>query len=48
MHRYSNVAGLVYVTHVDVERKQLQLLAPCPGPLPANVLLQGTLNWMEA
>lgn len=43
----SNVAGFIYVTEVDVARKRVSYVAPCPGPLPNNLLLAGSLLWVE-
>ena len=75
--QFSNVAGFIYVTEVDVARyvgivflhinfgwfhcffsfevyygyrkcrKRLSYVAPCPGPLPNNLLLAGSLLWVE-
>ncbi|EFJ20213.1 hypothetical protein SELMODRAFT_177107 [Selaginella moellendorffii] len=42
-----NVAGFVYVTEVDLNRKKLTYVAPCPGPLPSNILIAGSLLWVE-
>lgn len=43
----SNVAGFIYVTDIDVPRKIMSYVAPCPGPLPNNLLLTGSLPWVE-
>eukprot|EP00249_Psilotum_nudum_P015885 c25571_g1_i1 orf=629-1477(+) len=43
----SNVAGFIYVTDVDMQRKKVAYVAPCPGPLPNNLLIAGTLSWVE-
>ncbi|KAI4320436.1 hypothetical protein MLD38_033918 [Melastoma candidum] len=43
----SNVAGFVYVTDVDVQRKKITFLAPSPGELPSKLLIMGTLTWLE-
>ncbi|KAI5083036.1 hypothetical protein GOP47_0002779 [Adiantum capillus-veneris] len=43
----SNVAGFIYVTEIDIARKRLSYVAPCPGPLPNNLLLAGSLLWVE-
>ncbi|KAH7278906.1 hypothetical protein KP509_38G063700 [Ceratopteris richardii] len=43
----SNVAGFIYVTEIDVARKRLSYVAPCPGPLPNNLLVAGSLLWVE-
>lgn len=45
----ANVAGFVNITSIDVEAKKLQLLAPCSGPLPSNLLVLGhsSLKWFE-
>ncbi|CAH9137201.1 unnamed protein product [Cuscuta epithymum] len=43
----SNVAGFIYITEVDMKRKQLTYLAPCAGELPSKNLIVGTLAWME-
>ncbi|XP_010535921.1 PREDICTED: protein CLP1 homolog isoform X2 [Tarenaya hassleriana] len=43
----SNVAGFVYVTEVDVQRKKITYLAPSAGELPGRLLIVGTLTWLE-
>ncbi|XP_008793274.2 protein CLP1 homolog [Phoenix dactylifera] len=43
----SNVAGFVYVTDIDIQRKKITYLAPCPGELPSKFLIVGTLTWLE-
>lgn len=42
-----NVAGFVSIVQVDVERGVMTLLCPCPGALPSNNLLVGSIKWME-
>lgn len=44
----SNVAGFVCVVQVDIEQDSMMLLSPCPGALPSNVLLVGSLKWDDA
>lgn len=44
----SNVAGFIYVTEVDTIRRRLIFLKPCPGPLPNNIGVTGTLKWFES
>lgn len=43
----SNVAGFIYVTDVDVQRKKITYLAPSAGELPSKILIIGTLVWLE-
>ena len=43
----SNVAGFVYVTSVDMDAQRVHFLSPCPGPLPSNALIAGTVKWYE-
>lgn len=43
----SNVAGFIYISDVDLSRKRLSYVAPCPGPLPSNLLLIGSLFWVD-
>ncbi|BBN14284.1 polyribonucleotide 5'-hydroxyl-kinase [Marchantia polymorpha subsp. ruderalis] len=43
----SNIAGFIYVTDVDIPRRKITFVAPCPGPLPSNLLLAGSLAWVE-
>ncbi|XP_022134389.1 protein CLP1 homolog [Momordica charantia] len=43
----SNVAGFVYVTDIDIQRKKLTYLAPSAGELPGKYLIMGTLTWLE-
>jgi polyribonucleotide 5'-hydroxyl-kinase len=42
-----NIAGFLYVTDVNFEKRKITVLAPCPGPLPSKYLLLGTLKWLE-
>ncbi|PKA66183.1 Protein CLP1 like [Apostasia shenzhenica] len=44
----SNVAGFIYVTDIDIHRKKITYLAPCPGELPSKLLIMGTLSWSES
>uniref|UniRef100_A0A1D1YGZ7 Protein CLP1 homolog n=1 Tax=Anthurium amnicola TaxID=1678845 RepID=A0A1D1YGZ7_9ARAE len=44
----SNVAGFIYITDIDIHRKKVTYLAPCPGDLPSRYLLVGTLAWSES
>ncbi|GAY59918.1 hypothetical protein CUMW_198160, partial [Citrus unshiu] len=43
----SNVAGFIFVTNVDTQRKMITYLAPSPGMLPSKYLIAGTLTWLE-
>lgn len=43
----SNVAGFIYVTDVDVQRRKITYLAPSAGELPSRILILGTLAWLE-
>ncbi|XP_057541002.1 protein CLP1 homolog [Amaranthus tricolor] len=43
----SNVAGFVYITDIDVQRRKITYLAPSAGELPGRILLLGTLTWLE-
>ncbi|XP_058107960.1 protein CLP1 homolog [Magnolia sinica] len=43
----SNVAGFIYITDIDVQRKKITYVAPCPGDLPSRFLIVGTLTWLE-
>lgn len=43
----SIIAGLIYISDVDFTSKRLWYVAPCPGPLPNNLLLKGSLLWRE-
>ncbi|KAJ4700906.1 Protein CLP1-like [Melia azedarach] len=43
----SNVAGFIYVTDVDTQRKTITYLAPAAGELPSKNLIMGTLTWLE-
>jgi len=43
----TNLAGFVYVTEVNLEKRKVTLLAPCPGPLPGKYVLVGSLKWYE-
>ncbi|KAG0579627.1 hypothetical protein KC19_4G111200 [Ceratodon purpureus] len=41
----SNVAGFIHIQDVDMERQKVTYMAPCPGPLPNQLLLAGSLVW---
>ncbi|KAM7268876.1 hypothetical protein ACFE04_011042 [Oxalis oulophora] len=43
----SNVAGFIYVTDIDIQRKRITYLAPSAGELPSKYLIMGTLTWIE-
>lgn len=43
----SNVAGFIYITDVDVQRRKITYLAPSAGELPGRILILGTLAWLE-
>ncbi|CAL5210304.1 unnamed protein product [Lathyrus oleraceus] len=43
----SNVAGFIYVTDIDVQRKKITYLAPSAGELPSKYLIMGSLTWLE-
>ena len=40
------VAGYVYVTHVDMDKQQVTLLAPSPLQMPTAWLLAGSIKWI--
>ncbi|KAI8334497.1 Pre-mRNA cleavage complex II Clp1 [Blakeslea trispora] len=44
----SNVAGFVYVSDVDEEKRKVTILSPSPGRLPKKHLLMGSFKWMES
>ena len=41
-----SVAGYVYVTHVDMDKQQVTLLAPSPLQMPTAWLLAGSIKWI--
>ncbi|KAK1298731.1 hypothetical protein QJS10_CPB14g01393 [Acorus calamus] len=43
----SNVAGFIYVTEIDIQRRKMTYLAPCSGELPNKILIVGSLTWLE-
>ncbi|GAB2294325.1 Protein CLP1 [Dionaea muscipula] len=43
----SNVAGFIYITDVDMQRRKITYLAPSAGELPSKVLIHGSLAWLE-
>ncbi|EXB30118.1 hypothetical protein L484_001522 [Morus notabilis] len=43
----SNVAGFIYITDIDIQRKKITYLAPSAGELPSKYLIVGTLTWLE-
>ncbi|KAI7897765.1 Pre-mRNA cleavage complex II protein Clp1-domain-containing protein [Cokeromyces recurvatus] len=44
----SNVAGFIYVSDVDEQKRKITILSPSPGRLPKKHLLMGSFKWMEA
>jgi polyribonucleotide 5'-hydroxyl-kinase len=43
----TNIAGFLYVTEVNLERRKITVLAPCAGQLPSKYLILGSLKWLE-
>jgi len=43
----SNLAGFLYVTDINLEKRKMTVLAPCPGPLPGRYVVVGALKWYE-
>ncbi|KAK2966939.1 hypothetical protein RJ640_002124 [Escallonia rubra] len=43
----SNVAGFIYITDIDMQRKKITYLAPSAGELPSKFLIVGTLAYIE-
>ncbi|EEF45009.1 cleavage/polyadenylation factor ia subunit clp1p, putative [Ricinus communis] len=43
----SNVAGFIYITDIDLQRRKITYLTPTAGKLPSNNLIMGTLTWLE-
>ncbi|GAA0183858.1 mRNA polyadenylation factor [Lithospermum erythrorhizon] len=43
----SNVAGFIYITDIDIQRRKITYLAPCAGELPGKFLIVGNLTWVE-
>ncbi|KAF5735519.1 hypothetical protein HS088_TW15G01026 [Tripterygium wilfordii] len=43
----SNVAGFIYVTDIDMQRRKLTYLSPAAGELPSKYLIVGSLTWTE-
>ncbi|KAI8589633.1 Pre-mRNA cleavage complex II protein Clp1-domain-containing protein [Geranomyces variabilis] len=43
----TNVAGFVYVSDVDEDKKKMTVLAPNPGRLPRRYMLMAAMKWME-
>ncbi|KAI5069276.1 hypothetical protein GOP47_0015577 [Adiantum capillus-veneris] len=43
----SILAGFIYIIEVDFTSKRLWYVAPCPGRLPNNLLLKGSLLWSD-
>uniref|UniRef100_A0A7N0U8H8 Protein CLP1 homolog n=2 Tax=Kalanchoe fedtschenkoi TaxID=63787 RepID=A0A7N0U8H8_KALFE len=43
----SNVAGFIYITDIDMQRRTVTYLAPSAGELPGKYLIVGTLTWLE-
>ena len=42
-----NVAGYVYCSAVDMNKKTITILTPAPGQLPSKLLLYGTVKWLD-
>ncbi|KAH6588784.1 hypothetical protein BASA50_010490 [Batrachochytrium salamandrivorans] len=43
----SNIAGFIYISEVEDERRKMTVLAPSPGKIPKQFLIMGTLKWMD-
>ncbi|XP_057982758.1 protein CLP1 homolog isoform X2 [Malania oleifera] len=43
----SNVAGFIYITDIDIQRKKITFLAPSSGELPSRYLIVGKMTWLE-
>lgn len=43
----SNIAGFVNILQLDFEHDRMTILSPCPGALPSNILLVGSIKWVE-
>jgi hypothetical protein len=43
----SNIAGFVNILQLDFENDRMTILSPCPGALPSNILLVGSIKWVE-
>jgi polyribonucleotide 5'-hydroxyl-kinase len=43
----ASVAGFLYISKVDLDRRTLTVLSPCPGALPSRILVVGTIKWLE-
>lgn len=43
----TNVAGFISIVQIDLDKGVFTILAPCPGNLPSNNLLVGSIKWVE-
>ncbi len=43
----NNIAGLAYISDVNMEKQRVTILLPCAGPLPSRYFLSGSLKWLE-
>ncbi|KAG5439283.1 hypothetical protein PCANB_001582 [Pneumocystis canis] len=43
----SPVAGYIYVSDVDDNKKKLTILSPLPGKLPSPILIMGAFKWQD-
>lgn len=43
----SNVAGFIWITDIDIQRKKITYLAPSGGELPSKILIMGSITWIE-
>jgi polyribonucleotide 5'-hydroxyl-kinase len=44
---YSPIAGFIYVSAVDMNKKTLTVLCPAPGPLPSNNFLLSNIKFID-
>jgi hypothetical protein len=45
---HSNVAGFIWIAHIDLEQDTITTLLPCPGLLPNNIsLVVGAMRYID-
>jgi polyribonucleotide 5'-hydroxyl-kinase len=43
----SNISGFVSILQMDFDNDKMSILSPCPGMLPSQFLLVGSIKWVE-
>jgi polyribonucleotide 5'-hydroxyl-kinase len=43
----SNICGFLYVSDINLEKKEITFLAPSPGKIPKKYLIMGEIKWLD-